>query len=276
MINVNDLRVRDPFIFTENNHFYLIASRGYEEHPFEIVIYESDDLVSFKEPVVVFKESDSFWAHKDYWAPELHKYKGRYYIFASFKNDGECRGTQILVSDTLLGEYVPTSLYPVTPRDWECLDGTLFVENNKPYMVFCHEWVQINDGTICVAELNNDLSAFVGEPKVLFKATDAKWVRALFENNKGYITDGPFIKKHKDGLIMIWSSFTSSEGYALGIARSKSILGPWVQDEEPYYKDNGGHGMIFKKDDKDILVIHCPNSPWGSERMKFIDFKLED
>ena len=28
------------------------------------------------------------------------------------------------------------------------LDGTLYVENGLPYMVYAHEWIQILDGTM--------------------------------------------------------------------------------------------------------------------------------
>ena len=49
-------------------------------------------------------------------------------MFASFKAAGVCRGTQILVADHPKGPFVPHSDGPVTPRDWECLDGTLYVD----------------------------------------------------------------------------------------------------------------------------------------------------
>lgn len=38
-----------------------------------------------------------------------------------------CRGTQILRADKPEGPFVPLSDGPVTPADWECLDGTLYV-----------------------------------------------------------------------------------------------------------------------------------------------------
>lgn len=46
-------------------------------------------------------------------------------MFASFKNEDRHRGTQILVSDTPDGKFKPLTDYPVTPEDWECLDGTV-------------------------------------------------------------------------------------------------------------------------------------------------------
>ena len=60
-------------------------------------------------------------------------------------------------------------------------------------------------------------------------------------------TDGPFLVRSEHGsLLMLWSSF-GEEGYAMGIARSAIglITGPWMQQDEPLWARNGGHGMIF-------------------------------
>ena len=70
-------------------------------------------------------------------------------MFVSFKNETECRGTQILKANSPFGPFELHSDGPVTPRDWECLDGTLWVEDGTPYMIFCHEWAQIVDGEMC-------------------------------------------------------------------------------------------------------------------------------
>ena len=58
----------------------------------------------------------------------------------------------------------PSPIRPQTPHDWMSLDGTLWVEDGVPYMVFCHEWIQITDGSMELVRLKDDLSAPVGEP----------------------------------------------------------------------------------------------------------------
>lgn len=129
-----------------------------------------------------------------------------------------------------------------------CLDGTLVLDQNgAPYLVFCHEWVQVGDGEICVLPLSENLSASVGEPRLLFRASEAPWVKA-YDTGK-YVTDGPFAYRTQDGqLLLLWSSF-SEGGYTIGCARSAngSIAGPWTQDCRPLYADDGGHGMVFRK-----------------------------
>jgi len=41
--------------------------------------------------------------------------------------------------------------------DRMAFDGTLWVEEGQPYMIYCHEWVQVEDGTMELVELAPDL-----------------------------------------------------------------------------------------------------------------------
>lgn len=126
-------------------------------------------------------------------------------------------------------------------------------------MIFCHEWTQVMDGTMELVSLSDDLSEPLSEPVTLFKASDAEWVLPVQEYGK--ITDGPFLYKASSGkLIMIWSSF-GTHGYAIGQAISENgkIAGPWTQ-ADLLFKENGGHGMIFKTfEDQLVLLFHQPN-----------------
>jgi hypothetical protein len=91
------------------------------------------------------------------------------------------------------------------------LDGTLFIEKGTPYLVFCHEWIQVEDDTMEVVRLKKDLSGPVGKPRTLFRASDADWVKKLevkAYKSSGNITDGPWFYRTKTGkLLMLWSSF---------------------------------------------------------------------
>ena len=51
------------------------------------------------------------------------------------------------------------------------LDATLWEEDGAPYIVYCHEWVQISNGTIEYMALKPDLSETVGEAKLMFRGT---------------------------------------------------------------------------------------------------------
>ena len=273
-MKLNEINIRDPFVLLDHDIYYLYGTRGANcwGEDDGIDCYTSRDLTEWEGPTEVFHKPEGFWADRNYWAPECHLYEGSYYLFVSFKAEGVCRGTQILKADNPLGPFALHSDGPVTPRDWECLDGTLYVsKDKKPYMVFCHEWVQVADGTICAVPLKEDLSAADGEPKVLFSASEAPWVMTIpvsEKNKKGlngkdpYVTDGPYLYRCDDGTLrLIWASFGAG-GYSEACAKSGNgeLEGPWIHDEVPLFAGNGGHGMIFRdREGKKYLTLHAPN-----------------
>lgn len=278
-MKLSEIHIRDPFILTYDNKYYMYGAPG--KHAWDgqagFLCYTSDDLENWSEPIQCFTPPKDFWADTNFWAPEVHFYKGRFYMFASFyrKDETRMRATQILASDSPEGPFEVWSEEPVTPKDWMCLDGTLYVENDVPYMIFCHEWLQTVDGEMCVIELSSDLKLAVSKPRILFKASESGW--AIRNNGDGYVTDGPFLHRINDGkLIMIWSSF-SENGYAEAVAYSDngSINGNWKHCEKMLSSQNGGHGMIFNDlNGKMRFTMHFPNSPFGAERAKI--FFLED
>ena len=257
----------------------------------------SEDLVNWSEPIQVFDaEETGFWADGDYWAPECHIWpkvgasaqtseahceqcasvastapaagmaeQGKYYIISSFRAEGKFRRCQCLVADNPLGPFRQIQQEAVTPPGWQCLDGTLYVDKKgKPWMVFCHEWLQVFDGQMCAIPLSDDLGHAIGEPIILFRASDAPWGARLGGQDKhnGLVTDGPFLHRLPDGkLIMLWSNF-NKDGYAMGyaVSRSGEIFGPWVQQEDPLYALDGAHAMLFRTFRGQLMMaLHCPN-----------------
>jgi beta-xylosidase len=256
--------------------YYLYGTTGsqaWTDSALGIDYYTSPDLQSWEGPSPAFRPPTSFWADRNFWAPEVHVYRGRHYLFASFKAERVCRGTQILAADCPQGPFLPISDEPVTPRDWDCLDGTLFVDaSDRSWIIFCREWVQVGDGEICALRLSDDLASAIEQPRLLFRASEAPWAQEISsKGRKGHVTDGPWLHRLASGeLIMLWSSF-STGGYTVGVARSASgeILGPWQQVREPLYAGDGGHCMVFRTFDGQLrMAFHRPNqSP--DERPQF-------
>lgn len=282
MLKNADIHIRDPFVLpiAAEQQYYLYGTTGSEawtNAATGVDYYTSSDLQNWEGPFPAFRPPAGFWADRNFWAPEVHLYRGRYYMFASFKAEGARRGTQILAADGPQGPFVPLSDQPVTPRDWECLDGTLYVDaSNQPWIVFCHEWVQVGDGEICAMRLSDDLVSAVDAPQVLFRASEAPWAHELnSKGRKGYVTDGPWMHRLSSGeLLMLWSSFGTG-GYTVGIARSASgdILGPWQQLPDPLYVGDGGHCMVFRTFDGQLhLAYHRPN-PTPDERPYFVPLR---
>lgn len=266
-----DINIRDPFILPYEGTYYMYGSRvctTEDGHGWGLQtgfdVYTSEDLENWSTPKSVFEISDDFWATKDAWAPEVHLYNGKFYMFASFKADGKCRGTQILVAKKPDDTFVPVSPTPVTPADWECLDGTLYVDKQgEPHIVFCHEWLQIGDGAVCEMQLSRDLKKAVLAPRTLWHASDYKNVSSAKAGMDAFVTDGPFLLRDAGGdLICIWSSYNKN-GYTELISKSDNgdIDGSWSVLEQPLSSDNGGHGMVFESfSGERFFIMHQPNT----------------
>jgi arabinan endo-1,5-alpha-L-arabinosidase len=273
MIQKDNIQIRDPYIVPvpSEGMYYLFGTTDtnpWGEPGKGFDAYRSRDLENFEGPFTVFSPPPGFWGTHDFWAPEVHLYRGRFYLFATFTSDTLRRGTQILKGSSILGPYSSLRNKAVTPSEWECLDGTLYIDDlGTPWIVFCHEWVQVHDGAMYAMPLKLDLSGPADDPRLLFRASEASWPRSL-ERRDGSrrkdarVTDGPFLHRQEDGrLVMVWSSL-SHQGYAMGCAVSQSglITGPWKQNPHPLIEKDGGHGMVFKNFDGELqLTYHTPN-----------------
>ncbi|MCC7175828.1 MAG: family 43 glycosylhydrolase [Bryobacterales bacterium] len=301
-VTLKDIPIRDPFILADEKTrtYYLYAGAGARETGQPrggLKAYKSKDLVTWAGPHIACVLPENFWGGpkgNSAVAPEVHLYKGRYYLFATFQNnerrtrskvlegwreayrEGEynpVKGTQILGSDSPEGPFLPLQNRLTTPEEFRCLDGTLYVEDGTPYMVYVHSWLQIVDGAMEAIRLEPDLSASVGEPFYLFKGSDGPWLKhqtlARAEPRR-YIVDGPFFYRTRKGrLLMLWSGYQDAEyldnwkngKYVQTLAYSESgrLRGPWRQ-LEPLLMDDSGHGMLFRSfDGRLIMVVHSPN-----------------
>jgi GH43 family beta-xylosidase len=300
----SDFYLHDPFILPHKatGTYYLYNGAGPRllgGQRSGVVAHKSKDLIHWDGPHKVFEVPDGLWADpaQGVWAPEVHLYRGKYYLLATLHNnkrplkyDDEdklpmyngrkakphMRGTQIFMSESPDGPFVPLGNSPAPPEDFMTLDGTLFVEDGVPYMVYAHEWIQVLDGTMEAVPLKPDLSARTGEPLLLFKASEAPWVASQEKKPDRlptYVTDGPCLYRTRNGkLLMLWSSYRDGL-YVETLAHSTSgkLRGPWKQGEVLVGNDSG-HGMLFESfDGRFMMVLH---QPFRQARGKL--FEMED
>lgn len=261
-----DIFLRDPFVLVHGGKYFLYGTRSetaFVGEAYGFDVYTSTDLENWDGPFEVFHRPENFFSKKSYWAPEVHFYNGRFYMLATFADTKRELGTAVLAADSPMGPFTLWSNGYVTPKADRCLDGTLYLSREgTPYLVYCHEWRQIHDGTVCAIRMRPDLKESVGEPFVLFHASQAKpYVKRYMLFN--YVTDGPFLKRTPDGkLHLLWSTYTAN-GYAEVTANSdnEEITGHWLPDDTPLYGRDGGHGMIFEDlNGKPCLALHYPNT----------------
>ena len=273
-MKTEQINIRDPFVVYESGNYYLYGTRakgfGFETGGFDV--YVSADMMEWSDPIECFDSAKYNLNAGVNWAPEVHQYKGKYYMFATFTQENGLRGTYSLCADSPTGPFVPHSKGALTPTEWECLDGTLYVdESGIPYLVFCHEHTQIIDGTICYVRLNDALDAPLGEAVTLFCASSVENVDPVKENH--FVTDGPFMHRAKSGeLFMIWSSFIKGNYAELVVRFKDGKLGTEFEHLKPMLDSDGGHGMIFSDGKQTYFTYHTPNKK-SLERPAFCEIE---
>jgi arabinan endo-1,5-alpha-L-arabinosidase len=273
LLRCDDIQIRDPFVLPvlPERVYYLYGTTDKapwgEDQRVGFDGYRSRDLVNWEGPFPIFRPEPGFWGTRDFWAPEVHVWRGRYYLFASFKGTTIPRGTQILVADDPLGPFVPHSVGALTPPNADCLDGTLYIApDGKPWMIFSRDWLAIRIGRYSAVPLTDDLLTTADAPIDLFQVNDAPWVSVPHWAKDGpcYVADGAFPFHGADGSLSIIFSSWSRAGYATGVAHSASntLAGPWAFDAEPLFDRNGGHAMLFRDFSGRLqLTLHQPNDP---------------
>ena len=257
-VPLDSIRLSDPAILADEatQMYYMTGTGG--------MMWTSRDLQLWDGPYRVADTDPEGWmgARPMIWAAELHQYKGKYYYFATFTNRNavsceyrgqkiERRASQVLVADSARGPYRQFGDAAYLPADRPTLDGTFWVDTDgQPYMVFCGEWLANWNGTIEKIQLKPDLSGVVGEPKVLFRASDSPWSREVLDGTVTFnrVTDGPWLFRTATGRLgMLWTSWRFKD-YTQGVAYSESgtLDGPWVQEPEPITPPNYGHSMLFR------------------------------
>ncbi|MFE2415601.1 glycoside hydrolase family 43 protein [Streptomyces hokutonensis] len=313
-----DMPLHDPFVVADEDTrtYHLYTSNEPSVSGVEGVgtmVYRSHDLRDWTRPAVVFlaSEQTDLWAGDGGWAPEVHAWDGRYYLFTTLHDEksplpvpptgrwgtpfalpNHRRGTVTAVSDSLLGPFTAVDpLRPTPPEHLMTLDGTLYVDpSGQPWMVYAHEWLQTVDGTMEAIRLAPDLTGTIGDPVFLFKASDASWIgeeipAGVPHQLPPYVTDGPQLYRTPDGsLLMLWSTYeknradpdgTLSGGYVQTYAVSESgeLSGPWRQ-HRPLVREDSGHGMLFPTfDGRLMMILH---RPFENARGKLYEVELLD
>lgn len=284
-----DINIRDIYVLVHDGRYYLYGTRsdtcwgladGFD-------CYIGDSLDEFEGPIEIFHRPEGFFADRNYWAPECYYYENEFYFVTTFASEDRKKGIYVLKSDKPTG---PFEVYSncLTPKDWTCIDGALWFEDDVPYLIFSHSFEDVEsglDGDFCYIKLSEDLKTPVSEVVTLFKAKETPWAKPVpfakaefgIEGDC-YFSDGPSVLKLDDGKLYMIISSWSVRGYAVGVAISDSgkMEGPWRQQKEPIYPENGGHGMFFKDlNDEIVFALHYPNDKY-QERPTFWRIVLED
>ena len=266
-------RSSDPFVTYYNAVYYSCYT-----DKVGVYISETDSLMN----LATAKEHCVFDECGEWYAPELHHIKNKWYIYGAPADlEGYTKHTMsVLVSkgDDPIGPYTFKGPVGGLENQWS-IDGTLLNLEDKTYMIW-------SNGKLLISEMVDPLN-LTGERKIIAEPVK-EW-----ETVMSPIAEGPFVIK-KDGFIHIIYSASNSkcDDYCLGLLTCKNgnVMDPdsWIKSEQPVFKKaNGiygpGHCSVtqYKTSGgmRDVMVYHAnfvSGSGWNGREVYLQPISYED
>ena len=186
------------------------------------------------------------------WAPDVSEAADgsfvMYFVAEHTKSGKQCIG--VATSADATGPYTPVAGDPIvcTLDDGGAIDPSTFVDDDGTrYLV----WK--NDGNCCdldtwiqIAPLSTDGATLAGPATKLFKQTEA-W--------EGNLVEAPTLIKHGETYLMFYSANDyGTDAYAIGVAASTSLLGPYKKQSEPFLSSSSSGDRYYGPGGQDVVT----------------------
>ena len=257
----------DPSVIRVGSEFWAATTTGGWAPHFALL--RSRDLVNWEKVGYVF-QSKPAWAKDDFWAPEIVSDRGRILIYYTARRDEgpKRRGTLcvgVATAQSPAGPYADAGplVCEIQERGGVGSIDASFVrdEDGAPYLVWKADG---NDAepdqptSIYAQRLSDDGTRLLGKRKEILRNDTATWER--------HVTEGSFILRRGEWFYHFYSGNACCGRaceYALGVARSRKLLGPWEKySKNPIIAANKdwqcpGHGSVVETSDgRDFLLYH--------------------
>lgn len=248
----------DPSVIRVGQDYWATATTSEWAPLFPIL--HSRDLVNWETVGSVFQKRPE-WSVGNYWAPEIAEYRGKYFVYYVGRKKGGPLAVAVATADKPEGPY--TDHGPMVAQDAGSIDPVAVTdENGERWLIWKEDGNSRKLPTILWAQkLNEDGAKLVGQMYEILR-NDTPW--------EGSVVEGAFVVKRGDYFYMFYSgNGCCGRGcsYALGVARSKKLLGPWEKNPgNPILVENEkwkcpGHGSIVTASNgKDYLLYHAYSS----------------
>lgn len=266
-------KIADPFILYDNDTYYMYATYSDSEG---FYCWTSKTCSSWTQYGRVYSKTAASYGTLKYWAPEVYKHGGKYYMFySSKKTDEGFHAISVAVADKATGPFTDY-ITPLYNPDFSVIDANiLFDDDGRIYLYYAKDGsTNIINGCktsqIYGVELSGDMKSLLGEPKLL-STPDNTWEKQSGSSQQW--NEGPCVFKYNGVYYLMFSAnYYKSASYSVGYATSDSPLGTYVKySKNPILKGDGsktagtGHNNIFASPDGTELftVYHSLTNPGG-------------
>ena len=242
----------DPSILRAGSAWYATATSGGWLPAFPLL--RSGDARDWRQVGAVLERRPR-WAVDDFWAPELVRRSGRALVYyAALRRDGR-RCLAVATSARVRGPYMDEGPL-LCSRIGEIDPLPVTDEYGAAWLVWKQDGNSRGRPTpILAAPLAPGGLALAGVPRELFRA-DAPWERGLVE--------GPALLRHGGMFYLVYSAGHCCGrhcNYVTGVARSRSLLGPWEKRPGPFLHDSAafrcpGHVGVAAAPDGGLLLAY--------------------
>lgn len=246
----------DPSVIKVGDTYYSAATSSNWAPAFPLM--KSKDLRNWEQIGAIFPDLTT-WADYYYWAPELNYDNGKVYVYYTAHKKGGNLCVGVASADRPEGPYKDHG--PLVCEAAGSIDGfPMRDEQGKLHLIWKEDGNSIGKPTpIWIQPMNEERTALTGEKKELFR-NDAPWEANLVE--------GVAVVKNNGYFFAIYAAAgCCGPGctYATGVARAKSLLGPWEKfASNPILTAEGdwmcpGHGTAVTHNGKNYLMYHAYN-----------------
>ena len=266
----------DPWVVWWKGYYYYSNSSG--ENLTLRKTVDITDLRNAEKKVVWIPEAGHPWS-KDLWAPELHRWADKWYIY--FAADGGENSSHRIYAvendsdDPTQGTWTLKGKVS-DPTDRWAIDATVFELGDEHYMVWSG-WQSVKDGEqdLFIAHMSNPWT--IDSPRILISKPTYAWERhGDLPGRHVSVNEGPEALIHGDSVFLTFSaSGCWTDFYSLGVLQASStsdLLNPdsWTKFDHPFLSTDAeakafgpGHNGFFKSPDgkEDWIIYHANPAP---------------
>ena len=274
--------VHDPVMAYEDSTYHIFATGIGIQH---LTSYDRKNWTALPNPVMsvipkwTMDSVPGFRLHV--WAPDIIKYRGKWWLAYSCSTFGKNGSTIGLLSNRSLSfpvwEDEGCIVTSQEKRDnWNAIDPNFVIDDNdQPWLVWGSFW----DG-IQLARLDTTMHIAKGEkPRTIARRYDPSFKNPEPNPTSKYAgtnaIEAPFVFKH-DGWYYLFVSWDyccrgAKSNYRVAVGRSKTVAGPYLDREGKNMLLGGGtlflegdkktfeaagHCAVYHMDGQDIFICH--------------------